>query len=474
MKNLIQTLLGFLLMTVSLNAFGQTQNRTIEGNWLGAIEFSGNKLRMVLKVSKNADGTFSAKFDSPDQGANNLPLDSISQQEKTIRFEGKNYGLSYEGALGESGDEINGTLKQGTASMPLVFKRTAEIVKLGRPQDPQKPYPYDEEEVSYENKTDKVKIAGTLTLPRSSKPAPAVILITGSGGQDRNETIFGHRPFLVLADYLTRRGIAVLRVDDRGIGGTDAGAPTATSENYADDVLAGVEYLKTRKEIYGKQIGLIGHSEGGMIAPIVASRSKDVAFLVLMAGMGQIGEDAIYLQTELLQKAESVSPEITKQTNATLKSIFAILKTEKDNKIAEQKIRETLEKQKSALSDEQRLQFAPVEATLKAQTPMYLSRWFRYLINFNPRPTLEKVKIPVLAINGENDLQVAPKENLSLIEAGLKAGGNKDVTIVFLPKLNHLFQTSQKGTLSEYGSIEETIAPVALETISNWILKHMK
>ncbi|HEX9929922.1 MAG TPA: alpha/beta hydrolase [Pyrinomonadaceae bacterium] len=472
MKNLIQTLLGFLLVTVSLTAFGQTQNRTIEGIWLGAIEFNGMKLRLVLKVSKNADGTFSAKFDSPDQGANNLPLDSISQQEKTIRFVGKNYGLSYEGTLGEAGDEINGTFKQAAATMPLVFKRVTETVKLGRPQDPQKPYPYDEEEVSYENKTDKIKIAGTLTLPHSAKPSPAVILITGSGAQDRNETVFGHRPFLVLADYLTRRGIAVLRADDRGIGGTDAGAPTATSQNYAGDVLAGIEFLKTRKEINGKQIGLIGHSEGGMIAPIVAARSKDAAFLVLMAGMGQIGEDAIYSQTELLQKAEGVSPEITKQTNATLKNIFAILKTEKDNKIAQQKIRETLEKQKSELNDEQKLHFAPVETTLKAQIPMYLSQWFRYLINFNPRPTLEKVKVPVLALNGENDLQVAPKENLSLIEAGLKAGGNKDVTIVSLPKLNHLFQTSQKGTLSEYGSIEETIAPVALETISNWILKH--
>lgn len=467
-------MLGFLIASSSL-IFGQNaQNKTIEGNWLGAIEFNGTKLRLVLKVTKNADGTFSAKFDSPDQGATDLPLDSINQKEKTITFAGKNYGLSYEGTLNEAGDEITGTLKQGPGGLPLVLKRTTETVKLGRPQDPQKPYPYDEEEVVYENKTDKVKLAGTLTVPRSAKPAPAVILITGSGAQDRNETVFGHRPFLVLADYLTRRGIAVLRVDDRGIGGSSAGAPTATTENFAGDVLAGVEFLKTRKEINPKQIGLIGHSEGGMIAPIVAARSKDVAFIVLMAGLGQTGENVLYSQTELLQKAEGASPEITKQTNAALKNIFTILKTEKDNKIAEQKIRETIEKQKSAMSDAQRSQFAPVEATFKAQTPMYLSQWFRYFIAFNPRPTLEKVKVPVLALNGENDLQVAPKENLSLIEAGLKAGGNKDVTVLSLPKLNHLFQTSEKGTLAEYGKIEETIAPVVLETISNWILKHTK
>ena len=471
MKNLILSAILSLSFLIVLPFAILAQSKSLEGNWLGTLEFNGIKLRLILKVSKNADGTFSAKFDSPDQGANNLPLDSISQQEKVVRFAGKNYALSYEGTLNETGVEIAGTLKQGAAAIPLVLKRTGETVKLSRPQDPQKPYPYDEEEVSYENKADNVKIAGTLTLPRGAKTSPAVILITGSGAQDRDETVFGHRPFLVLADYLTRRGIAVLRVDDRGIGGTDRGAPTATSENYAGDVLAGVEYLKTRKEINPKQIGLIGHSEGGMIALMVAARSKDVAFLVLMAGMGQIGEDAIYTQTELLQKAEGISPEVTKQTNEALKNIFTILKTEKDNKIAEQKIREALEKQKSALNDEQRLQFGGSEANIKAQIPMYLSNWFRYLIAFNPRPMLEKVKVPVLAINGENDLQVAPKENLSLIEAGLKMGGNKDVTIVSFPKLNHLFQTSQKGTLSEYGKIEETIAPNVLETISNWILK---
>jgi pimeloyl-ACP methyl ester carboxylesterase len=474
MKNLFRSaflMFGFLIVLSSLN-FGQNaQNKTIEGHWLGAIEFSGTKLRLVLKVTKNADGTFSAKFDSPDQGANNLPLDSIAQQAKTVTFAGKDYGLSYEGTLNEAGDEITGTLKQGPGALPLVFKRTTEIVKLNRPQDPQKPYPYDEEDVVYENKADNVKLAGTLTIPRGAKSSPAVILITGSGSQDRNETVFGHRPFLVLADYLTRRGIAVLRVDDRGIGGSSAGASTATTENFAGDILAGIEFLKAHKEINPKQIGLIGHSEGGMVAPIVAARSKDVAFIVLMAGLGQTGEDGLYSQTELLQKAEGVSPETTKQTNAALKNIFTILRTEKDNKIAEQKIRETIEKQKSAMSDEQRLQFAPVEATFKAQTPMYLTQWFRYFVAFNPRPTLEKVKVPVLALNGENDLQVAPKENLSLIEAGIKAGGNKDVTIVSLPKLNHLFQTSEKGTLAEYGKIEETIAPVALETISNWILK---
>ncbi len=320
-----------------------------------------------------------------------------------------------------------------------------------------------------------MKLAGTLTLPRTNAKHPAVILITGSGAQDRNETVAGHRPFLVLADYLTRRGIAILRVDDRGVGGSDAGSPNSTSENFAGDVIAGIEYLKSRKEINPKQIGLIGHSEGGMIAPMVAVRSKDVAFIVLMAGLGQTGEDVLYTQTELLQKADKVNKDLTTQTNALLKSIFAILKTEPDDKIAESRIRETIAKQSSEMNEEQRKVFTPVKARIESQIiPVYLTAWFRYFIAYNPHPTLEKVKIPVLAINGENDLQASAKENLNLIAAALKGGENRDYTIKSFPKLNHLFQTSQTGMVTEYGEIEETIAPVVLETISNWILKRAR
>jgi pimeloyl-ACP methyl ester carboxylesterase len=470
MKNLLTVIVFIILFSSAVFA----QNAaTIEGNWLGALEFSGMKLRIVLKVSKSADG-FTAKFDSIDQGASDLSIDKITMQDKTVRFEAKQYGLSFEGTLNEKGDEISGTFRQGEGSSPLVFKRTAEATKISRPQDPQKPYPYDEQEVSYKNAKDNVKLAGTLTLPRGAGAFPAVILITGSGAQDRNETVAGHRPFLVLADYLTRRGIAVLRVDDRGVGGTDKGSPNFTSENFSEDVLAGIEYLKTRKEIDAKKIGLIGHSEGGMIAPMVAARSKDAAFIVLMAGLGQTGEDVIYTQTDLLNKTAGVSPFVRAQTINLLKNIYAIVKTEPDNKRAETQISEAFIKLSGELSADEKKEFAPAEASVRAQIPMYLLSWFRYFLAYNPRPTLEKVKVPVLALNGENDLQVARKENLDLIAAGLKAGGNKDFTIKSFPKLNHLFQTSQTGALGEYDKIEETISPIVLETIAEWILKHTK
>ncbi|HEY0458261.1 MAG TPA: alpha/beta fold hydrolase [Pyrinomonadaceae bacterium] len=472
MKNLIFCGLIFLSFT-SLTVFGQN-NSGIDGSWLGTLDVSGMKLRLVLKVSKTADGTLSAKLDSPDQGATDLPVDSVVQKDKTVSFSAAKFGISYEGTLGEKGDEIAGTFKQGANSLPLVFRRTGEIEKPRRPQTPQKPFPYREEEVSYKNAGDDVKLAGTLTLPPGDAKYPAVILITGSGAQDRDETIFAHKPFLVLADYLTRRGIAVLRVDDRGVGGSERGSTSATSENFAGDVLAGIEFLKSRREIDVRKIGLIGHSEGGMIAPMVAARSKDVAFIVLLAGPGQTGEDVIYTQTALLQKAEGASAFITTETTKAMKNALAILKSEPDGKLAAERINESLAKQTSGFTEAQKKEFEPVEKTIKSQIPMYVSQWFRYFAAFDPRPTLERVKVPVLALNGANDLQVAPKENLDLIAAALKSGGNKDVTVLSFSKLNHLFQTSEKGTLGEYQTIEETIAPTVLETISNWILKHAK
>ena len=294
------------IVTSALAVVAQTPN--VEGNWLATLPVNGVKVRLVLKIEKSANG-YTAKFDSPDQGATDLPIDSIVLDGKRLTFSAAKFAISYEGTLNETGDEVSGTFKQGAGATSMIFKRIAEAPGLSRAQDPKKPYPYDEQEVSYRNEKDNIKIAGTLTLPRGSGPYPAVLLITGSGSQDRNETIAGHRPFLVLADHLTRNGIAVLRVDDRGMGGTDTGSLSATSENFAEDVFAGVNFLKQRKEIDPKLIGLIGHSEGGMIAPMVAARSQDVAFIVLLAGLGQKGEDVIYTQTELIHKAQGTPPE---------------------------------------------------------------------------------------------------------------------------------------------------------------------
>jgi len=351
MRNKVALRTGFfliLILVISLPAFGQdadnksfdpTQDGGIEGVWMGTLKVSFTELRVVFKISRrdpalrepNEDGSLFAKMDSPDQGAENIPVDKVTFENGNLHLELKAIQGSYDGIM-KADDSIDGTWQQGGLTLPLVLKRIDEAPRLHRPQEPKKPYPYIEEEISYENEKAGIKLAGTLTLPRSGQPFPDVILISGSGPQDRNETVFGHRPFLVLADYLTRKGIAVLRVDDRGVGGppaqrlsrwqkvSNAGKVRragstgnlfeSTSEDFAEDVLAGVNYLKSREQINPKQIGLIGHSEGGIVAPIVASRSSDIAFIVLMAGTGVTGQKILYLQSDLLLKAAGASDEV--------------------------------------------------------------------------------------------------------------------------------------------------------------------
>jgi uncharacterized protein len=340
-----------------------------------------------------------------------------------------------------------------------------------RPQEPKRPYPYNEEEVSYENKAGGVTLAGTLTMPRGKGPFPAVLLITGSGPQNRNEELLGHKPFLVLSHHLTCIGVAVLRVDDRGVGGSTGSVPASTSEDFAGDVLTGIEFLKSRKEIDSKQIGLIGHSEGGLIAPMVAAQSADVAFIVLMAGPGLRGEEILYLQGALISKAAGVPDEAIARNRAVQQAIFTVLKEESNNAAAEKRIRENLSKVTAEMTDEQK-KASGMEAAVNAQLKMVLTPWFRYFLAYDPKPTLMKVKCPVLAINGERDLQVPPDENLKYIEQALAAAKNPDYKVEKLPGLNHLFQSCKTGALSEYAAIQETMSPAALDVMSNWILKH--
>ena len=255
----------------SQNSSQSIQAKGVEGIWQGTLEADGAKLRLALEITKSSAGVFTGNLDSLDQGAMDIPIDSIILKDANLRLEIKVIGGVYEGTLDKEVTSIVGYWEQGGVKLPLTFKRSSGAPAApNRPQEPKKPYPYDEQEVSYEKKKGGVRLDGTLTLPRTKGPHPAVLLITGSGAQDRNETVAGHRPFLVLADYLTRLGIAVLRVDDRGLKGSADEFYKATDEDFASDVLVGVEFLKTRKEINPKQIGLIGHSEGGVIAPMAA------------------------------------------------------------------------------------------------------------------------------------------------------------------------------------------------------------
>jgi len=451
-----------------------TSEISIEGIWQGKLKVPGTELRVVFKISKNPDGTLTATLDSPDQGVTGIPVEEVIFKDNTLHLEVKSVGGVYEGKVSEDFLVIEGEWKQSGGTFPLTLKRVDKAVEILRPQVPKKPYPYIEEEVAYENKEAGITLAGTLTLPSGKGPSPVVLLISGSGPQDRNETIYNHHPFLVLADYLTRQGIAVLRVDDRGVGESTGDFSQATSVDFASDVLAGIEYLKTRKEINPEQIGLIGHSEGGLIAPMVAVKSPDVAFIILMAGTGLTGEEILYLQGALISRAMGVSEEDIAKNRQFNEKIFSVIKEEKDKKNAEERLRQMFMEDWEKMSDEKKEQMGDPEVILKAQLPNLLAPWLKFFLTYDPRPTLSKVKCPVLAINGEKDLQVPPKENLSAIEEALKVGGNQNYTIKELPGLNHLFQTAQTGLPAEYAKIEETISPVALKIISDWILEQTK
>jgi fermentation-respiration switch protein FrsA (DUF1100 family) len=449
-------------------------NQGIEGIWLGTLKVAGMELRVVFKVSKDTEGKLTATLDSPDQGAKDIPVEQVTFEKSRLRLDAKSINGVFEGDLKEDKSAIEGQWKQNGVSAPLVLQRTDKVPELVRPQEPKPPYPYDEKEVVYENKKAGVKLAGTLTLPPSGGPFPAVLLITGSGAQDRDEAVFGHRPFLVLADYLTRRGIAVLRVDDRGVGKSTGDRAKATSEDFAGDALAGVEYLKSIKEINPKQIGLIGHSEGGIIAPMVAIQSPDVAFIVLMAGTGLTGEQILYLQTALIYKAGGASDEAIAKDRKLKEQMFAVVKQEKDSVAAQKRLRKLLTDALAQMNEQEKQVLGYSQDMPDISIKEMLSPWFRYFLTYDPKPTLMKVKCPVLAINGEKDMQVPPKENLPAIEQALKAGGSKDYTVKELPGLNHLFQKAETGSPTEYSKIEETISPTALDMMGDWITEHTK
>ncbi len=446
------------------NTFSQNLQKAT-GNWGGKLNLPTAKLEMIFKISEEEAGKLLAKLDVPVQGARDLTVADTKISGDSIFLNVAMIFGKYEGKF-TSDSTIEGSWKQSGMSFPLSLNKTRITAELKRPQTPVPPFPYLVEDVEYKNPVSGLKLAGTLSMPGNENNFPAVILITGSGVQDKDETIFEHKPFWVIADYLTRKGIAVLRVDDRGVGNSEGNISDATSEDFAGDVIAGLEFLKTRNEINHKKMGLIGHSEGGLIAPLVAVKSNDAAFIVLLAGPGIIGEKILYAQGELINRASGLSEDQIVQNKKLQKAIFDIILNEKDSAKQTDRLQRTYTNgMYPVMNDDQK---KAIDARVKAvNTP-----WFRFFLTYDPYPTLAKVKCPVLALLGEKDLQVPPRENLAAIEKALKEGRNANFKVMELPGLNHLFQTCETGAVSEYATIEETISPNVLEILGDWIENH--
>jgi pimeloyl-ACP methyl ester carboxylesterase len=413
----------------------------IDGAWSGTL---GGKLRLVFHVINTATG-LRASIDSIDQGANGIPVATVTRNGSSIRFDVAIVGASYVATISKDLDEMSGTWSQNGADGPLMLHRVKNAAELEprRPQQPKPPFPYDVRDVTFGT------LAGTLTMPRGSGPFPAAVLIAGSGPHDRDEALMGHKPFLVLADSLTRHGIAVLRFDKRGIGKSGGDFATATTDDFANDAEAAFTFAKGVAGIDPHRVGLIGHSEGAVIAPIVAARRSDVAYVVMMAGSGVTGDRILIEQMQLIAAADGASADEVKRGAATETEVVNLIKSN-DPKMAE-KLRAKL---KGTMPD------AAIEPAIGQMT----SPWMRAFVALDPTVALRKVKCPLLAIAGSKDLQVPPEENI----AAIRAADPHAETRIF-PGLNHLFQHATSGSPSEYARIEETMAPEVLEAVAKWI-----
>lgn len=443
--------------------------------WIGELQMGVMTPVMQFRIVELDSGETVAFFDSVTEGRTGFPATWLNDGTR-LEFDVASIELTYRGTLNEAGDEAEGTWSQGGRDVPLTLARSAtehdsEQVWENRPQRPVAPFSYEAEEVSFPNTVDDVTLAGTLTIPEGPERHPAVVLISGSGAQDRDETLAGHKPFLVLADHLSRRGIAVLRYDDRGTAGSTGDFGSATTEHFARDASAAVEFLRSHPRIAPDRIGLAGHSEGGLVAPMVVALRDDVAFAVLMAGTGVEGVTIIATQTEAMLRAvgtDEAEIELAGRINRAV--LDAATSAEPGTDLATV-LEPFIEEVVAGLPDSEREEVGPaIRQSIRNSLPRLQSPWMRFFLTYDPVPALRAMDCPVLVIIGSKDVQVLPDLNLPPMRQAFVDGGNGDFEIVEIEGLNHLFQTAGTGSPNEYAQIDETFAPAALDVIGDWIL----
>lgn len=441
--------------------------------WRGTLDALSQKLVMQFRLYEK-NGQKSAYFDSVSQGAGGFKI-STTIEDTNYLFDCAMLKGKFEGKKSEDGQKLEGVWKQGS-ELPLTLEKqeteaSSAVEPLRRPQTPKGPFSYDSEEIKVQ--VGDIQLVGTLTLPKGKTRVPVAIMVSGSGPQDRDETLFEHKPFFVIADMLAQRGVAVLRFDERGVGASTGEYATATSRDFANDVIGLMGYCGKHPRIDPKQIGIIGHSEGGIIAPMIAAERPEVAWIVMMAGTGVNGEAILKSQSRLIAKAQGVSEKELQQQDLvmklTMEMVRAAPKDAKPESLKDEflkKIFEGLEKAGMPLSDEDRKK---AEQSSSASLAGLMNPWIRFFLDYDPMLALSKVRCPVLVLNGEKDLQVDADLNLPKIEQGLKQGGNKQYQIHRLKNLNHLFQNCETGSPTEYVQIEETLDAGFLKLMGDWI-----
>ncbi len=462
----MKNFLIIILFLFSTALYGQD----ITGSWYGAANIQGVKLRIVFHIEQ-VDGNYTATMDSPDQGVKGIPVTSVNYNNDSLSLSIDNIKFVYNGLVKE--DAVEGKVTQNGMELPLILTR--QEVKVKRPQEPKAPFPYHSEEVSFINNKAEISLSCTLTLPDVEGKYPVVVLINGSGPQNRDSEILGHKPFLVLSDHLTKNGIAVLRFDERGVGKSEGNYGLSTSKDFASDVEAAVAYLRERKEINQNKIGLIGHSEGGMIAPMLAADpANNISFMVLMAVPGLPISEMMLLQTEAVMKSSGLPESQIQMNNDLNETAYSLVKNAKSQanlKADLEQLFGNYYQQNVGIADNQN---DAKKKFVQQQMQSLLSPWFQYFIKYNPQDNLAKVDCPVLALNGSKDLQVTPEENLKAIEEAFNSGNNTQYEIKQLPGLNHLFQECKSCSLEEYATLEQTLSPVLLNEVTSWINEQIK
>lgn len=457
-------ILGLLMVGLGLAFTANAQNWA--GTWKGELEINTGKVALVFHIAQAASGEWTATMDSPDQMAYDIAIDEVEPSGQTIELRLKTANAVYAGQLMPDGNQIDGNWTQGV-SLPLRLTRTKDT-RSQRPQHPKAPFPYDVETVRFTNKAAGIELEGTLTLPPNQQHCPAVVLISGSGPQDRDQTILRHKPFLVLADYLTRLGVVVLRFDERGTGASGGTYQGATSADLSTDVEAAFRYLRKHPRVNGRQVGLIGHSEGGLIAPMIAARNAKVAFAVLLAGPGSTGAEVLLRQNNDLFLAKGTDSTLAAQRDRILRTLYAEVLADTSNQQEASTFLQVVDPLLQQLTAEQQQELELTDRNLRQIIYALRTPWLGYFVRADAREYLTQVQCPVLALNGGKDVQVHV-DNLGQIAQALAQGGNYHFQINAFPQLNHLFQTAETGLPEEYVTIEETFSVEAMEVIGAWL-----
>ncbi|HET6556723.1 MAG TPA: alpha/beta fold hydrolase [Prolixibacteraceae bacterium] len=465
-------ILSVFLFPMDLSA-GENQsegNEPIHGTWLGELVIPHQaSLRMGIIITLNDDKTQKAVLNIIDQSTGDIPCDEVLVRNDTVTVRLKKLGIEISGPMAAESREINGRFRQAGANFPIVFKPVDKLPEILRPQEPKGPFPYQSEEVVFENTKAGVRLAGTITIPQKPGKFPAVIMVTGSGKQNRDEEFAKHKPFWVIADYLTRQGIIVLRVDDRGCGASTGSFEQSTTGDFAEDVLSGIAYLKGRKEVNPQEIGIIGHSDGGIVASLAAAQSTDVAYIVTLAGLMESFEKAVLDQLMNQAAQQGKSAEDIELERNWRKSIYSIAKEKTDVATATTRLWEIYNALPEA--DVKRLNWP--KGRHESQINQVLNPWWRFNLSLNNEEAIKNIQCPVLALYGSLDQQVRPEQNVSFVEAAFKKGTNPHAEVKVLPGLNHMFQTATTGSEYEYFRIEETISPEVLNLMATWIGKQV-